>query len=303
MTIHLRKFRYAISVMLCSIGCAQHAIAGEPPSITWAVYDMAPSYFVSRTPNHETLGDGIGDNLLKLLVQALPEYDHKFSLMTMPRVMAEMQMNKPLCVLNVQLTPDRAKAAYSTPLLITPGPQLVLNKKLLSAHPDWKTGVSLSALSRDAALHGQYQAGRSFGVQLDEIVRSPANVGLKSNSSANAINALRMLDRKRSDYTIEYPQLVELGVQNQDISADITTVPIIEANAFIDSYVLCTRSAWGLVTMQRIDAQLRQLAAKQQYRHALEKWLPKDELRVHRNDYERFYHMRATTLFCDPTCP
>jgi len=303
MTLHLRKFRHALATVLFSIGLYQPGIASEPQSITWAVYDMAPSYFVPRTPDYKNLGDGIGDNLLKLLIEALPEYDHKFSLMTMPRVMIEMQANKPLCVLNVQLTPERAQVAYSTPLLITPGPELVLRRQLLSQHPQWKNGVSLAALSHDPTLNGQYQAGRSFGEKLDEIVKSATNFNLKLNGSASAINALRMIDLGRSDYTIEYPQLVKLGIEKKEISDNVTTVPILDANPFVDSYVLCTRSDWGLSTMRRIDAELRRLASKPEYRHALEKWLQKDELQVHKNEYERFYRTRAKTFFCDPTCP
>jgi uncharacterized protein (TIGR02285 family) len=303
MTLRLRKLRDAFATVLFSIGLCQPVSASEPDSITWAVYDMAPSYFVPRTPDYKKLGDGIGDNLLKLLIGALPEYDHKFSLMTMPRVMIEMQANNPLCVLNVQLTPERAKVAYSTPLLITPGPELVLRRQLLRQHPQWKSGVSLSALSHDPTLNGQYQAGRSFGAKLDEIVRSATNLNLKLNGSASAINALRMIDLGRSDYTIEYPELVKLGIQNKDISDNVTTVPILEANPFVDSYVLCTRSDWGLTTMRRIDAALHRLASKPEYRRSLEKWLQKDELQVHKNEYERFYRTRAKNLFCDPTCP
>jgi len=303
MKICLRELSRILGAIFCGLGLVQPSIASESNSITWAIYDLAPSYFVSGTPTRQTLGAGIGDSLLKQVIEALPEYDHKFSVMTVSRIMAEMRAQKPLCTLNVQLTPERAKVAYSTPLLITPGPQLVVKKRMLAQHQDWKGGVSLSSMTRDATLRGQYQAGRSFGKKLDEILHSPANVGLKSNSSASALNALRMLDRERADYTIEYPELVELSVQRKDISDNVTTVPILEGTPFIDSYVICTRSSWGLATLRRIDAELRKLAAKPEYRQSLERWLPEDEVRIHRGDYERFYRTRAKTLFCEATCP
>ncbi|MYM41077.1 TIGR02285 family protein [Duganella qianjiadongensis] len=296
-------FYGGLSAVVFALGCAQASLAGEAQSISWAIYDLAPSYFVSSAPTYETLGDGIGDNLLKLLVQALPEYEHKFSVMTMPRIMAEMKADKPLCVLNVQLTPERAKIAYATPLLKTPGPQLVLSKQLLARHPEWKNGVSLAAISADPALRGQYQIERAYGENLNKILQSPANVGLKPNSSASASNALRMIEHRRADYTIEYPELLEWSVKRRDIPDSLTSLPILEAAPFLDSYVLCTRSEWGAATTQRIDAELRKLAATPAYRQALERWLPKDELRVHKYEYQQFYRNRAKTLACDPACP
>ena len=270
----------------------------------WAIYDLAPSYFVRGTPTVATLGEGIADQLLGLLIRSMPDYQHELVLMNMPRVMAEMQAGKPICVVNAVRSPERAQLAYSTPLLITPAPQLVLSTRLLERHPEWKGGVSLAALTRDPELHGQFQVGRSFGDKLDAILRAESNVGMKPNSGASAANALRMISMGRADYTIEYPILVALRIREKEVSPDVVTLPILDADPFLEGVVLCTRTAWGLDAMRRIDRELQQHAATPEYQQALARWLSKQELSQHQLDYERFYQRRARTRYCTAaSCP
>lgn len=277
--------------------------ASARDKITWAIYDVPPSYIVRGTPTPDTLGDGISDRLLGLLIKALPEYDHEIVLMTMPRALTEMRAGSQVCLVNAVRTPERVRVAYSTPLLITPAPQLVLSARLLDQHPTWQRGVSLATMIANPNLNGQYIAGRSFGDKLDAIVQSPANIAMKPNSGATASNALKMVALGRADYTIEYPQLLTYLAKTNEVPADLTTVPLLDANPFLEGHVLCARTAWGLAATRRIDGALQQLAATPAYRLALERWLPKDELRRHQGDYDRYYATRASKRFCHADCP
>ena len=284
-----------------AFAAAGWASAGEP--LTWAIYDLAPSYIVEGTPTPGDLGKGIGDTLLRMLIKSMPEYEHKVVLMTMPRIMAEMQAGRPICMVNALRSPERSKLAYSTPLLLTPAPQLVLKAGLLARHPAWKSGVSLAELTTDARLQGQYQTGRSFGEKIDAVVHAPGNVGLKANSGATAANSLRMIDIGRADYTIEYPVLVALRAQRGEVSDELTSVPLLDADPFVEGYAMCTRSDWGKAVLRRIDSELQAHATTREYQSALAHWLSKSELKLHQHDYERFYQTRANTRFCQADCP
>lgn len=296
-----RKFLFALLAGIAVLlSLSKSASANEP--ITWAIYDLAPTYVIHGTPSVDTLGDGIGDRLLGILIKALPEYDHEIVVMGVPRMMIEMKTEKRVCAVNVLRSPEREKSAYFTPLLITPAPQLVLSTRLLGQHPEWKNGVSLLTLVNDRNLTGQYLAGRSFGDKLDAIIRSPSNVNLKPNGGVTAANALKMIAIGRADYTIEYPQLLTLLVRQEQMFDSLTTIPILDANQFVEGYVMCSRNNAGLEAIRRIDAIIKEHAASKEYRLALDHWLSPDELQRHRRDYARFYKMRAATRFCEDDC-
>jgi uncharacterized protein (TIGR02285 family) len=276
--------------------------ANAHQQITWAMYDLAPSYIVRGTPTVDTLGDGIADRLLGMLIKALPEYDHQIALMTMPRILLEMQADKPVCSVNVLRSPERERVAYFTPLLLTPAPQLILSVHLLKQHPEWKNGVSLATLVNDKVLKGQYLAGRSFGDKLDGIIQSSSNVSMKSNSGATGSNALKMISIGRADYTIEYPELLTVLLRNGEELGNLTAIPILDTNQFVEGYVMCSRNSAGLDVIRRIDAILKEHAASREYQLALENWLQPDEARRHRRDYAHFYKTRASTLYCETDC-
>ena len=300
------KLQRLICLAMLGIASALPAQAQSPSgkNISWAIYDLPPSYIVQPPGSPNKLGDGIGDKILGMLMKEMPDYQHTIVLMTVPRIFAEMQAGKPVCVINVRRSAERDQLAWSTPLLTTPSTQLVLKQAELNRHPEWKNGVSLKKISSDASLHGLYQSQRSFGDKVDAILHDPANVGLKENSSASATNALKMVAMGRISYTIEYPQLIALRIRTGELPSDMTTVPILEAESYVEGHAMCTRNAWGLTVMRRIDASVQKLAATREYQAALDSWLPRNELQRHQRGYETFYQTRAKTSYCQAnSCP
>lgn len=272
--LHRLRLLVRLAALGLGLGMAGAVNGAEREPLTWAIYDLAPSYLISPNPTPDNLGNGIADSLLKIMIKSMPEYQHKVSVMTMPRVLAEMEAGKHLCVANVRLTSERARVAFYTPLIMTPSPQLVLHTRVLARHPDWAHGVSLAQIVQDTSLHGQFQALRSFGDNIDAILRADTNLNMKSNSGATATNAMRMVEIGRIDYTLEYPMLVYLYRGQYGDSGNLRVLPLLEGEPFTEGYVMCTRNAWGEKVMRRIDKELQNNAASADYQSALARWLP-----------------------------
>jgi len=274
-----------------------------PERITWAVIDLPPVYILAEEPTVENLGEGVSDRILRMVIHAMPDYQHQIVRMNLPRALLEMRNGAPICMMNVQRNPERDAVAHSTPLLMAPSLTVVLRDDVLRAHPEWRDGVPLRELVREPSLHGIYLADRSFGPTLDTIIQSPDNVGLKPNNGATGVNMLKMIALGRADYSLDYPAMLAYLSRGSDLSKHLVSLPITESPAFVEGHVLCTRNAWGEAAVRRIDGVLRDLAATKDYREALYRWLPADALRRDRKALDRFFDQRASKLYCSPDCP
>jgi uncharacterized protein (TIGR02285 family) len=292
----------AAACLLAVCAYATSADDDKPP-LTWAVVDLPPVYILADQPSVENLGDGVSDRLLRMTIGAMPEYRHTVMRMTLPRVLLEMRNGTPLCIMNVQRSPERDAVAYSTPLLLAPSLSIVMRDDVLKQHPTWRDGVPLHELVKDANLHGIYLADRTFGPQLDIIIQSPDNVGLKPNNGATGINMLKMIALGRADYSLDYPAMLAYLSRGSNLGKRLMSVPIAESAAFVEGHVLCTRSDWGKAAVTRIDEVLRDLAATPAYRESLYRWLPRDELARDRKSLDRFFDQRARKRYCSPSCP
>ena len=303
----LRLYRSAGYVLAAAMLAVPHDAWADAPKqpehITWAVLDLPPVYILADEPSVENLGEGVSDRILRMVIQAMPDYEHQIVRMNLPRALLEMRNGAPLCMMNVQRSPERDAVSYSTPLLMAPSLSIVLRDDVLRSHPGWRDGVSLHDLIRDRALHGIYLAGRSFGPALDAIIQSQDNVGLKPNSGATGANLLKMIAIGRADYSLDYPAMLAYLSRGSDLSRHLVSLPITESPPYVEGHVLCTRNAWGEAAVRRIDGVLRDLAGTKDYREALYRWLPADELRRDRKALDRFFDQRASKLYCSPDCP
>ncbi len=142
--------------------------------ITWLFFDWPPLYILQDHSNVEVtqLGSGMGDNMVRLLQQGLPQYEHHVVNMVPGRIFAEMRGGTHLCYASALANADRLATTTMTAAGVSPPVQVVMRKDTLQAHPQWRDGVDLPQLLHDRRLLGNYQMSRSFGDDIDKLLAS-----------------------------------------------------------------------------------------------------------------------------------
>ncbi|MBB5193587.1 uncharacterized protein (TIGR02285 family) [Silvimonas terrae] len=265
-------------------------------TITWVIFDWPPVFILQDRSSEsvQQLGDGIGDHLVKLLIQRLPQYQHRVVVMTPKRAFAQMKQGENLCVPSTLRTPERENVAVFTPALITMPIQLVTREDLLQTHPDWRDGVDLETLAADRTLVGGYEGTRSYGATIDKVLADPANTGLRPVSGGEPGSLYQMLALKRIDYTLEYPQIVTWLAERKQLPAGITVVPLRQPDPWLLGNVACTKSVWGGKAIHQIDEALREAARQPSYRDLMTRWAPVHLRDAQRRELDRFLHDRST---------
>ncbi|KPC54774.1 TIGR02285 family protein [Amantichitinum ursilacus] len=265
--------------------------------ITWAVFDWAPVYILQNPDAVQVaqLNDGTGDRLVKLLQHSLPQYEHRMVNMVPGRIFAELRNGTHLCYASSLANADRLAYSVMTAAGIAPPVQVVLRQDTLRAHPQWRDGVDLAQLFQDRSLLGNYPAARSFGDEIDTLLRSPSNRNMKPMAVVSqSSNLFRMMQMGRLDYTLEYPQVLVYQQSKGQAPADLVSVPIKNAPPFLGSHVACSKNDWGRKVIVDIDAAMQKIAAQPSYLQALEAWVPPNEMALRHKDYENFVRQRSS---------
>ncbi|GGP26391.1 TIGR02285 family protein [Silvimonas amylolytica] len=281
-------------IVLLALFWTPVALARE--TITWVIFDWPPVFILQDRGSEsvQQLGDGIGDQLIKMLIQRLPQYQHRVVVMSPKRAFAQMKQGDNLCVPSTLRNPDREAMALFTPALITMPIQLVTREDLLQTHPDWRDGVDLETLAADRSLVGGYEGTRSYGPSIDKVLASPTNIGLRAVSGGDPNSLYQMLALKRIDYTLEYPQIVAWLAERKQLPAGIAVVPLRQPDPWLLGNVACTKNAWGGKVIHDVDEAVREAARQSSYRDLMTRWTPLHLREAQRRELDRFLHERAT---------
>lgn len=247
--------------------------AQQPPpaeSIVWQVRHMPP-HFVYREPQQpprepaELSGQGSVDSYMRLLLPLLPQYRHEFIETTPARAEALVREGRSLCSLLLLRTAERLHERYFTPAYPVLGAlqvQLVVHRDQLARFAALGPApLSLAALLQRPELSGMYSAGRSFGSEVDRVIRAQPETRrpLQGVVVVRHSSVLTMLRARRMDYALEYPAPVEDYLRTVNAPGELVCLPIAEAPLLTMMYVSCTRSEAGRRRIEAIDAAIREL--------------------------------------------
>lgn len=258
--------------------------------IVWVLVD-GPPYHVAASAGParriEDLGTGVNDRLMVELARELPQFRHEILHISRARLWKDMRAGLPRCYADAFKTPERLGFAHFTS--VAPNLPMVVATRpgTLRAGAE---GVSLQDLLARPALRGLFEAGRSYGPVMDAQIHAAgaARVSLPSNPQA-----LHMLLAGRMDFIVEYPMAL------QHYRAQIKPAPALEFHALIEerdpqpNHVACTRSPWGRLVIEALDAAIRRFALRPESRNLMDPWLPDEVARSAAPLIERFYRERA----------
>ncbi|WP_374073387.1 TIGR02285 family protein [Bdellovibrio bacteriovorus] len=261
-------------------------------SIPWAVTDWSP-YYILKGPQ---LGEGRLDRLKKIIAERLPGHQFVDVYADMPRTVELWGLGKNICTGSALKTPEREKLAYFTAFTFqVPHEYLIVTGKseVFRRMPDQP---SLKEILSQKNLRGVFTENRSYGLTIDSMIqmaaKPPSNIK-QIRSSEGYLSVLKMIEKKRYDYTIEYESVVWDFNERILPARALYAKPLKESYPSMVIYFACTKNEWGKKIVQQIDEALQKAATSKEYQSAVESWTVPDSLRKNRKALEDFYHRRA----------
>ncbi|MBT3368084.1 MAG: TIGR02285 family protein [Nitrospina sp.] len=254
-------------------------------TITWLKVDFPPV----SIPEGKDAGEGIMDKIVDLMISDLPGYQHKSRVANIKRIMTEFEQGQDACAGGFIITEERSEIGYFSkyPSTFLPPVQIVIrreDKKLFET-----SGMpSLEDLLRNKSLKLGLSSKMAYGKKIDSLVekhKAKANIFFRHGDDI-AKSLLRMLLKKRIDYTIAYPWMVEYMLKPEQVDK-ITFIPAKETQVPIMHHVMCSKTDWGLRVIEKINAILKKERPTKEYRSIFERWLPKSEIEGYRQAYDR----------------
>lgn len=280
--------------MGCVLGSAA---AHTPDTLEWAVPDIAPVFFYAngKAPTVPgELGRGSGDAYLRAIMREMPEYQHRIVGMPYVRGWAEMERGRTLCMPVVLRAANRAPLGWFTPMAPLPPLNVVTRADRAADILGDGPTVSLAKLIERADLDGIIVAGRSFGPQVDELLRQPAaQQRIQAMRNADNQQAASMLMLGRADYWIEYPHVAEWQVRSLERRPPLAWKRIEEFSLDPPLHVACTRDEAGRKAVEAVDRAIRRAARQAPYRDASLNWYPPEVRQVAQERFYRWFDERA----------
>ncbi|XGC79495.1 TIGR02285 family protein [Bdellovibrio bacteriovorus] len=258
-------------------------------SIPWGVTDWPPYYILEGSHN----GEGKIDLLKRLLEKNIPDYSFVDVQSDIPKAIELWKQNRNLCAGSVLKTPEREKWAYFTALsFVVPHQYLavVARKEILPKGGDI---MSFRELTSRKDLKGVIIHDRSYGPVIDELIKKADSNLTALNPSEGYMPLLKMVQKGRFDYTIEYESVVAAYNERIKPEKPVYSKLLKETSPSAIIWAACTKNAWGREVVRRIDEVLRKSAGKKEYHNAVEAWSDPIILRKNQKALDEFYERRA----------
>ncbi len=212
-------------------------------NVTWRVVDWAPFYILDG----EYKGQGLFDELIKVIANEMPESNHKRQPMNTRRVFIEMAKGENVCHPSALKETDAYLSLVNSFLL----PHKVIYNKNKSQYFS-ASEVILKSLILNQALTVGVSPGR-YTEKLNQIVDD--NLSKKNMYQLPHYKSLLgMLLAGRVDYIIEYPSVAQFFHQQKSGAGDFNSISIRESNdlPFVPVYFACPKTLWGKKMIKRL---------------------------------------------------
>lgn len=229
-----------------------HAAATE------LVWETMPLAGVAELKNGKP-ADGIIYAAQMLLEEQMPEFSHQYEVSAPKRLVLNMARGKRSCSTSTLRHPDRDAVGYFIPFLPTQPMQLVVRRELLEKLPLLDGQVVLTDLIKTEGLKGIIVGSRGYPSELTELLsKGTQNQSLDViSSTSSGANVIGMIQRRRADYTLEFPIVFNSLLALNEAEGRLLGLPIRENQALSESGVYCSRTVWGKSMAKRIDQAVR----------------------------------------------
>lgn len=251
--------------------------------IEWRDHEFAPFYIW----NGPAKGQGIADVISEMIRGEMEGWTHSRVLSDVVDTTRRMRAGEQICSAAYVKTPSRESyLVFSIPDMILP-PNGITIRRADRERFGGGGEVALSALIQDPSLKLAIAQGRSYGSVIDTIIdRHRSSPHVYSRLSPDVYRTLfEMLLNGSTDYIIGYPYEAAFVARQLGVEEQIVSLPIVENREYVLSHVVCSKTPWGSAAIEEINAAIRRLRPREDYRHAIEQWLAPEQL----EDFRRHY--------------
>lgn len=271
---------------------SSNVYAQSRSTILWATNDAPPFYITSGQQKHE----GFGDLIQKLIIDHMPDYEHRYETLPLKRVLTLMENRQPVCFSTwiYKTRPDLVHT--SIPYLYYYPHGVVVTKKTYEKLGSPKILSLDELLNRPDIVFGQ-PLGRGYGEQLDPIVKryqDEKNIYVRSGEDSTQ-GIFKMLQLGRIDYTIEYPYTMLYFSRELKMQDQLTFVPLKENRDIgLLGAIACTNTDWGLDVLKGINRAIIEIRNLREHKEILKRWVV---IEGQEDDYWQIYEKQVIRPF------
>ena len=243
--------------------------AGAQETLTWLAVHWPPIQILDG----DDRGQGRFDALLDIYQKNLPQYEHKTIVINWGRFWTELQEgNSQICNMFAIKTPDREEYTEFSRAISWALPLRVIMRKDTIEKLGNPESLSIINLLEQSDLKGIIVKKRSYYSILDQHFRDHgANIQKLAIADKNII---QMLLAGRTDYTIEYPFVVNYLSREfeKSYTTELGSIAIEESPEGSSTYIACPKTDWGRKVIRDLDRVLDQVIPTPEYLQIMQMW-------------------------------
>lgn len=272
----LRRTGFFACVGALAAWLPSQSVAKE--ALTWAVLHFPP-FQILEGPHQ---GTGSFDGELQVLIEKLPEFDHRVVPMSFARRKEEFSAGTNICTPGIFRAPALAlNLAVSLPMLTHLDNRVIYLKEkepLFGGEP-----VDLDRLFDRSDVIGAVVPGRSYAPNIDQAIarhRGSANLLVRAIETSQLFQMLLDGD---IHYLLLFSHEAAFLAERFGATGRIGHRAIAGTPPYLFTHVACTGNAWGKAVVAKLNKAMRDERSQPAYRALSERWYPpEDQERVRR---------------------
>ncbi|MBF0120855.1 MAG: transporter substrate-binding domain-containing protein [Desulfobacterales bacterium] len=270
--------------LICFCALVLYKYSWSKDTIIWGHACIPPLYFCE--------GDkvsGIGADIENIIFENIQEYNHNRLSSNLERIMENLKKQGLFCSSSISKNPEREEFLYySIPEAIIPPIHIFIRKEDY-ANFGGSTMVSLEGTLKNKQLTFGYPSARSFGPEIDTIIKAHANDPHVSATYSSDISEqqIKLLANKRIDYTIGGYFAIKLAAKKQGVEDKIIALRVHEKQDYLVLYIVCPKTDWGKAMIGKINAILKNEIPKQRYFECFKPFYDEITKNEFKNQYEK----------------
>lgn len=287
----------AVAILVAGLLVAAPGGAQEVRRIEWLDLEFPP-FFIDQGPDR---GQGIADRICDLIRQEMAGWTHTRTVSSLVDTMRRMRAGEQVCSGAMLKTEERERfLTFSIPDMLLPPNGITVRRADLEKFGGGGE-VSLARLLEAGELKLAVVQGRAYGPDVDPLLERYRSAGYVYSQVGTDIytSIFGMLQQGSVDYIIGYPYEALYAARRAGVGGQVVSLPIAENRRPTLAHVICPKTAWGTAAIAEIDAAIRRLRGRAEYRQAIERWLDEGL----RPDFERRYEAWISSDGTAPSAP
>ncbi|WP_448547691.1 TIGR02285 family protein [Thalassotalea fusca] len=276
----VRNFIYTILLLSLLMPFASYSKG----VINWQTYHRPPG-IIKTGPEQ---GEGFVQKVLDLIIERMPEYEHRMPLASIGRAISDMKAGKRVCHPALFITPERKKyMVFSNASMVNPSNRIIAKQGVLDGFLV-DGNVDFEAVLKSDLFTFALVKERSYTESIDEIfTRFSNNDKVKLISNTDLSSIFQLIHLNRVDLSILYPFELEYFLQHTEIPKhSLVSFKINGVAPFNSGSIACPNNAWGRAVIKQVNVVLKQIKHTDEYRQAVTTWWRKE---AETEEFSKYY--------------